>query len=184
MTKTRALAVGLLLGGSATGGPGPVGSATAQALDDGSHADAQETRTGGGGALTKRAQVTFFKSRIDTTSAATAITVVNTSNRSCRVRVDWFRQSDPDDAECSTSLSVAPGVARDFCSRKSPGSLTTCNSTCDRELEFEEGMAIVSSTSGAACGNVAVDARVYYTAGEEFDGDLAAINNSRVVPLR
>lgn len=184
MTTTRAVAVGLLLGSLAAGGPGPVGSATAQTLDDGSQAGAGETRTAGGAALTRRALVTYFKSRIDPTSAATAVTVVNTSSRSCRVRVDWFRQSVPGVAACRTSLTLAPGEARDFCSREIRDSLTSCNATCEPELEFLEGTAILSSTSGAACGNLAVDARVYYTAGEDFDGDLAAISNSQVVPLR
>jgi hypothetical protein len=184
MAKIGALAVSLLLGGLAAGGPEPAGTANAQALDDGSQTGAREAPVSGTAALTKRALVTFFKSRLDEPSAATAVTVVNNSGRTCRVRVDWFVQSEPDEPACSTSLSLAPGVARDFCSREIPDALTTCNSTCDPELEFEEGKAIVSSTSGAACGNGAVDARVYYTAGEEPDADLQAISNPRVVPLR
>jgi hypothetical protein len=96
MGKIGTLAIGLLLGGLVAGGPGSAGIANAQALDDGSQTGAREAPVSSSAALAKRALVTFFKSRLDEPSAATAVTVVNNSNRSCRVRVDWFVQSEPD----------------------------------------------------------------------------------------
>jgi hypothetical protein len=100
------------------------------------------------------------------------------------MRVDWFLQSNPDNASCSLSRSIPPGVAQDFCTDRLARNFTTCNRTCGTELIETEGFAVVSSTTGAACANGAIDARVYYWTGAGPDLQLEAVSNPRVVPLR
>ncbi|MGH9956526.1 MAG: hypothetical protein ACREBC_05270 [Pyrinomonadaceae bacterium] len=70
-------------------------------------------------------------------------------------------------------------LAHDFCSRHLLSNITTCNSTCDPELTFTEGKAIVSSNKG--CWRIGLDARVYYTAGDTTDRGVAAVSNPKIV---
>jgi hypothetical protein len=75
-------------------------------------------------------------------------------------------------------------LTTDFCSRSLPGPITTCNAVCDPELTFNEGRAVVSSTTETAnnpdCAKIGVSARVYYTAGES-DDVVSAITDSKIV---
>ena len=128
--------------------------------------------------------VTYLKSRTDMPRSATVVTVINQSQQSCTVRVDWFAGFEPDTPACSSTEVLEPGVANDFCSRDLLSNVTTCNTICDPELTFIEGKAIVLSSASDECSRIAIDARVYYTTGDLTDTGVAAVSNSRVVRTR
>jgi hypothetical protein len=133
--------------------------------------------------------VTYVRSQSDTPiRSATVVTVVNQSSRDCEVRVKWFLDNAPKDSVCNESASVSSGTARQFCSRNLPLSITRCTDICTPELTSSvignQGKAIVSSSAELEdtieCSLLGVEARVYYTTGEN-DTALSAISNSKVV---
>jgi hypothetical protein len=93
------------------------------------------------------------------------------------VKIDWFLGFTPDTPACTTTAALAPGVTHDFCSRSLLANIASCNSTCDPELTFTEGKAIVSS---GPCSRIGVESRMYYTTGDTSDTSVAAINNPRL----
>lgn len=120
----------------------------------------------------RRYLVTYMKSRDN--RSATVVTVTNQSKATCRVRVEWQVGFSTGNV-CATTLALAPGFTADFCSRGLNSALTTCNSTCNPELDFHEGKAYVTS----ACSQIGVSARVYYT--QNRDTQVEAITDSKVV---
>jgi hypothetical protein len=134
--------------------------------------------------VANRYLVTYMSS--DTSSpnrSATVVTVTNQSNKSCDVKVTWFKGFTPDTPVCTTTTKVASGVTHDFCSRSLPQDITACNSICDPELTFDEGKAIVSSSKSNDCDDIGVESRVYYTTGGA-DTEVAAVSNPKIVRVR
>lgn len=127
---------------------------------------------------TPRYLVTYMNSQTGSrVRSATAVSVTNQTNTTCRVTVSYFKGLTNDSSPvCSSQFSIPSRFTIDYCSRNLPTSVTTCNSTCNPELTFDEGRAIVAST----CRDIGVSARVYYTSG---DGDEAveAITDSKIV---
>ena len=131
--------------------------------------------------------VTYVRSStLTATRSATVVTVINQSNSPCNVHVEWFVRSPMTnrlELACTQNQPLAPGDARQFCSRGLPNSITLCDTlVCDPELtnQQNQGKAIVSSTAEFACSLIAVEARVYYTTGIN-DTALLAISNSKIV---
>lgn len=157
----------------------------AQELDDGGVSGVEETsafRTSdlqGSEPVVKRYLVTYLKSRTDAPRSATVVTVTNQSNKSCRVKIDWFQGFIPDTSACTTTAVVDRGVTHDFCSRNLLSNITSCNSSCNPELTFTEGKAIVSSNK--TCRSIGVESRVYYTDGDTSDTGVAAVSNPKIV---
>lgn len=127
-----------------------------------------------------RYRVTFFKSNTSVTALRTAsiVSVTNASAVSCRVAVDW-RTGGTTNA-CTTSISIAPGATLDFCSRTIPSGITSCNSTCSPSLTFNEGSAVVGSSTTTGCEKIALSARTVYTS-TTTDSPLNAITDAKVV---
>jgi hypothetical protein len=126
--------------------------------------------------------VTFIKSRTtDPLRSATVVTVTNQAEKTCQVSVEWARGFEPP-AACTTTVRLDPGTTTDLCSRAIPAPLTTCNATCEPELTFHEGRAVVSSSAEKSCERLGVSVRVYYTTGDT-DENLAAISDSKIVPF-
>jgi hypothetical protein len=130
--------------------------------------------------VVERYLVTYLKSRIDAPRSATVVTVTNQSKEFCSVKIDWFQGLVPETPACTTTAVVDTGVTHDFCSRDLLSNITTCNSTCDPELAFAEGKAIVSSSK--SCSRIGVESRVYYTTGDTSDTGVAAVSNPKIVP--
>lgn len=107
--------------------------------------------------------VTYLKSRTDAPRSATVVTVTNQSNKSYDVQIDWFTGFVSDTPDCTTTAVVDSGVTHDFCSRALLSNITTCNSTCDPELAFTEGKAIVSSNK--SCSRIGVEVRPHSASG-------------------
>lgn len=135
--------------------------------------------------------VTYIRSQTgEGIRSATVVTVFNQSSNSCVVEVAWFLGITPiGTAPLGTSSeSVAPGQALQFCTRSLPDSITKCNSVSSPELNSEvhvQGKAIVSSSAESPsaefdCSLLAIEARVYYTTGKG-DTAISAISNSKVV---
>lgn len=132
------------------------------------------------GPLAARYLVTFIKSRTtDPLRSATVVSVTNQAARACQVSVEWVRGFEPPSA-CTTTVRLDPGITTDLCSRAIPEPLTTCNATCEPELTFHEGRAVVRSSTKEGCGRIGVSARVYYTTGDD-DASLSAISDSKIV---
>jgi hypothetical protein len=83
---------------------------------------------------------------------------------------------------CTTTVRLEAGITTDVCSRAIPAPLTTCNASCEPELTFHEGRAVVHSSAEEGCERIGVSARVYYTTGDD-DESLAAISDSKIVPF-
>jgi hypothetical protein len=132
------------------------------------------------GPLVARYLATFLKSRTtDPLRSATVVSVTNQASRVCQVSVEWGRGFEPTPA-CTTTVHLDPSITTDFCSRVIPVPLTTCNATCEPELTFHEGQAVVHSSPEEGCERIGVSARVYYTTGDS-DDTLAAISDSKIV---
>ena len=132
---------------------------------------------------TARYIVTYMNSQ--TTSgfrSATVVSVTNNSPVTCSVSADWFIGFAAA-IQCTTTISIAPGVTADLCSRAVPGGVTVCNSTCAPPLNNHEGKARVASTADAngRCADIAVEARVYYLLGTITDTGVAAVSNPNIV---
>ena len=109
--------------------------------------------------------------------SATVVSVTNQSNIINRVFVSYFKGfSQNDNPVCVCGFAIPPDYTIDFCSRRLPGEITTCNCVCDPELDFDEGRAIVSSMWP----EIGVSSRVYYTSGAD-DNELLAITDSKIV---
>src|SRR5262249_40200377 len=134
--------------------------------------------------LKQRYVVTYTRSQTGKgIRSATAITVINQSSRTCEVRVDWFL-SNPVDGLIGSSLeSLSGGTGVQFCSRDLPYTITRCNSISSPEIASPtevQGRAIVFSSGEFECSLLAIEARVYYTTGED-DTAISAISNSKIV---
>ena len=129
--------------------------------------------------------VTYVKSQGNQPRSATAVTVINQSSEEiCNVQVEWFRTVPVKDSVCILRDELAPGEARQFCSRRLQG-IVSCfpvatPANCP-ELAGNpfEGTAVVSSTNRFQCSLIAVDARVYYTT--PGDAEVSAISNPKIV---
>ena len=109
--------------------------------------------------------------------SATVVSVTNQSNLINRVFVTFFKGFTDDSSPIGmAAVAIPPQFTVDFASRTLPGELTVTNAVPAPELTFDEGRAVVSSMWP----EIAVSARVYYTAGEK-DERLHAISDSKVV---
>lgn len=130
-----------------------------------------------------RYRVTFFKSTTTTAALRTA-SIVSATNAnltggpSCTVAVDW-RTGGTSNA-CSTNIVIAPGATLDFCSRTIPTGITTCNSTCSPSLTFNEGSAVIGSSTTTGCEKIALSARTVYTS-STTDSPVSAITDAKIV---
>jgi hypothetical protein len=109
--------------------------------------------------------------------SATVVSVTNQSNLFNRVFVSYFKGlTDNTNPVCVCGFALPPDYTIDFLSRHLPGEITAGNCTCDPELVFDEGRAIVS----AMYPEIGVSSRVYYTMGDD-DSQLLAITDSKIV---
>ncbi|HEX2027881.1 MAG TPA: hypothetical protein VHF25_07755 [Nitriliruptorales bacterium] len=123
--------------------------------------------------------VTYMNSQTanDALRSATVVSVTNQSNLINRVFVTFFKGFTDDSSPVGTAaFAIPPQFTVDFASRHLPSELTVTNAVPNPELTFDEGRAVVSSMWR----EIAVSARVYYTAGDG-DGRLLAITDSKVV---
>jgi hypothetical protein len=127
---------------------------------------------------TPRYLVTYMKSSTGAPiRSATVVSVTNQSDKLNRVFVSFFKGLTDDSAAVGVlAFAIPPQFTIDFGSRRLPGQLTTCESTCSPELISHEGRAIVSSMWP----EIGVSSRVYYTAGER-DEELLSITDSNIV---
>lgn len=160
-----------------------LGSPAALAQDDtpiGRRAGPQALPAG----ITARYLVTYLKSNTSDTAlrSATIVSVTNeTITKNCTVAVEW--KTGGTLTACTTSLTLAPGQVADFCSRSVPSGITSCNAICAPELIFNEGNAVVgSSTTEVGCDKIAVSARTVYTA-TTTDSPVSAIMDAKIVKL-
>lgn len=151
------------------------------AQDDGSDVTTMQFSIESATPVVQRYLVTYMKSRSDAPRSGTVVTVVNQSGTPCAVTIEWFLGFIPEIAECITTAIIDQGFAFDFCSRGLPENVTTCNVTCEPELSFAEGKAIVSSQGAEGCSSIGVQSRVYYTSGEDSDTGVQAVSDSRVM---
>jgi len=139
--------------------------------------------------MTPLYRVTFMKSRTtDTIRTATVVSVTNQAGVSCDITVIWRRGFDPTPV-CTTTMSLDAGFQTDFCSRAIPDALTTCNTTCNPDLTFHEGTAVVYTHvenlfyyGSSECLHLAVSARVYYTTGTTASA-VTAISDAKIVGI-
>ena len=134
---------------------------------------------------TARYIVTYMNSQtVSGFRSATVVSVTNSSPVTCSVSADWFAGFS-NAISCTTTISLAPGLTADLCSRPVPGGVTVCNATCAPALNFIEGRARVASTANAAgtCASIAVEARVYYLLGTTTDTGVAAVSNPNIVRI-
>jgi hypothetical protein len=125
--------------------------------------------------------VTYFHSQGGLAGARSAsiVSITNQSPVICTVAVDWKNQGGG--VACGTSLTIGPGVDVDFCTRNLPNSITLCNSTCPGGgLVFNEGSAVVGSSTALGCDKIAVSARTFY-ASVITDFPPTAITDAKVV---
>jgi hypothetical protein len=110
------------------------------------------------------------------------VTVVNEANVPCTISIDWrlgFSETGIGGVICTTTVSnLARGQSVEFCTRSLPDGIATCNAVCSPELVYEEGNAVIGSTTGAACGKITVHARTYYFGAT--DTALTAITDTAV----
>ena len=128
-----------------------------------------------------RYRVTYMKSNTAATAlrTATVVSITNQSSVSCGTSVDFKVGSS---TVCTTSVTIAPGTTVDHCSRTIPSGITSCNATCSPSLTFDEGHAIVGSSSTTGCEKIAVSARTYYTSSTS-DSPVSAVTDAKVVKL-
>lgn len=155
------------------------------------HAESSDGSTGVEGSASELAPGTSARFRVgyilsDTSStprSATVVTVVNEATVPCTISVDWrkgFSATGIGGVICTTTfVGLARGQSAEFCSRSLPGQVSTCNSTCAPGLTFDEGNAVVGSTTGAACAKITVGARTYYFS-NAADTAIAAITDPAI----
>ena len=123
--------------------------------------------------------VTFMKSTTGGgIQACTVISVTNQGTKSCPTSVDFLLGTGS--LVCTTTRTVEPGETWEHCSRDVKSGIVTCNAACSPGLTFDEGRAIVRTTS-ACKQKIAVYPRVYYTSGG--DGSVQAIADVNVVKI-
>jgi hypothetical protein len=129
-----------------------------------------------------RYTVTYFKSNTSNSALRTAaiVSVTNQSTASCTVGVDW--RTGGTATACSQSLLLTPGAQLDFCTRAIPGPITSCNATCAPNLTFNEGNAVVGSSTTTGCEKIAVSSRTVYT-GSTADAPVSAITDAKIVKV-
>jgi hypothetical protein len=109
--------------------------------------------------------------------SATVVSVTNQSKLLNRVFVTFFKGFTDDLFPVGmAAFAIPPQFTVDFASRHLPSELTVTNAVPNPELTSDEGRAVVSSMWP----EIAVSARVYYTAGDQ-DDRLHAITDSKVV---
>ena len=124
--------------------------------------------------------VTYMNSQTadDSMRSATVVSVTNQASVANLVCVSFYRgfRDDGVPADGVATFAIPPQFTVDFATRSLPGALTVTNAVPNPELDFHEGRAIVSSRKR----EIAVSARVYYTAGDK-DERLHAITDSKIV---
>lgn len=115
---------------------------------------------------------------------ATVISITNQAQGPCEVSVDWFKGLDPNSAVCATVTTINAGETQEHCSRDLPGAIAVCQSTCDPNLTFEEGKAVVNLHETCFLSvdsrRLAVDARLYHTTGDADDA-VSGVTGLKVV---
>jgi hypothetical protein len=108
--------------------------------------------------------VDFMRSISGTTiQVMTAISIVNEGTDDCPTSVDWFFGGGvPPTLACTTTLTLSPKQALHHCSRSVGDTFVLCSASCSPALTFNQGRAVVGTTSKCKS-KIAVDARVYYT---------------------
>ena len=130
----------------------------------------------------QRWRVVNMRSVEGAVNTATAISVTNLGRNDCEVSVDWFR-AKIQAADCNTSLIISAGQQRIFCSRLvSNDVFELCDATCEPELTFNQGYAIVNSDKSKKCRQLAVSPRIFYT--NSKDSSLLGVSNPKVVNLK
>ena len=110
---------------------------------------------------------------------ATVISITNQSTSTCGTAVDWKQGFSSANAG-TTVLVLGPKQTGEHCSRSLPMNVASCNATATPALLNHEGNATVASVSvPSACVNIAVDARVYYFRGQDYD--VAAVADVKVI---
>lgn len=107
--------------------------------------------------------------------SATVVSVTNQARTVNTVTVSFYKGLGSSPVGTCT-YRIPPGYTIDFCTRRLPNEITTCNCVPKSELTFDEGRAIVSSSYA----QIGVSARVIYTQGKD-DDELLAISDSKVV---
>lgn len=127
-----------------------------------------------------RYRVTYFKSNTAAAALRTAsiVSATNQSGVSCTIAVDW--RTGGTVVSLTQSLVVAPGAQVDFCTRAIPSGITSCNAT--GALTFNEGNAVVGSSTTTTCERIAVSARTVYT-GTTTDAPVSAITDAKIVRI-
>lgn len=130
----------------------------------------------------QRWRVVNMRSVEGAVNTATAISVTNLGSIDCEVSVDWVR-AKIQAADCNTSLTIPAGQQRIFCSRLvSNDVFELCDATCEPELTFNQGYAIVNSDKSKKCRQLAVSPRIFYT--NSKDKSLLGVSNPKVVNLK
>lgn len=130
----------------------------------------------------QRWRVVNMRSVEGAVNTATAISVTNLGSIDCEVSVDWVR-AKIQAADCNTSLIIPAGQQRIFCSRLvSNDVFELCDATCEPELTFNQGYAIVNSDKSKKCRQLAVSPRIFYT--NSKDKSLLGVSNPKVVNLK
>jgi hypothetical protein len=127
-----------------------------------------------------RYRATYFKSNTASSTLRTAsiVSATNQSGITCLIAVDW--RTGGTATSLSQSLSVGPRAQVDFCTRAIPSGITTCNAT--GALTFNEGNAVVGSSTTIGCERTAISARAVYT-GSTTDAPVSAITDAKVVRI-
>jgi len=111
--------------------------------------------------------------------SATVISITNQSASTCSTSVDWKTGFGATNS-ATTVLVLGPRQTGEHCSRPLPMQVVSCNATANPALNGQEGNATVGSASvPSACVNIAVDARVYYFRGQDYD--VAAVVDVKVI---
>ena len=128
-----------------------------------------------------RYRVTYMKSNTATANrTSTVVSITNQSGATCSTGVDW--RIGFGGTACTTSLTLGPGQTGEHCSRSIPSAVSSCNATCSPGLTFNEGSAIVGSSTTTGCSKIAVSARTYHTTGTD-DSAVAAATDAKIVKI-
>lgn len=127
-----------------------------------------------------RYRVTYFKSNTAAAALRTAsiVSATNQSGVSCTIAVDW--RTGGTAVSLTQSLVVPPNGHVDFCTRAIPAGITSCNAT--GALTFNEGNAVIGSSTTTGCERIAVSARTVYTQ-TTTDSPVSAITDAKIVRI-
>ena len=95
------------------------------------------------------------------TSSFAAVSIRNASKVTCTASVTFQYASGAANV-CVMTQSIPANESRVFCTRNGDLGFIGCQATCSPELTFQEGHALVSSTTGGACGAIQIDAQEFY----------------------